>query len=80
MPDVESPSLSPPTQVTFDWKEERENTSGMKKRAIGFVAQEVQTSLPELVHRFVGGSSSTVGNSEGSRCMFVVMLSGARRR
>lgn len=36
----------------------------MRKRAIGFVAQEVQTTLPELVHRCDDGVGwRTVGST-----------------
>lgn len=47
-------------QVTFDWKHEATgNALHLKKRAIGFVAQEVQTAFPELVHRCVISRGAT---------------------
>lgn len=49
------PSARPPSKVTFEWKEGVRGKSAVpKRRAIGFVAQEVQTKLPELVRRYLG--------------------------
>ena len=56
--DLDSTPPSSPTQVTFDWKEEARGSNPRRgMRAIGFVAQEVETILPELVHRCVGVES-----------------------